>query len=67
MMPKETGGSREEADAFYAKGQSMLRTLGLERYEKNLRKGMITDATLPLLTDRRVLSSMLLLQFGSCG
>ncbi|CAA7400741.1 unnamed protein product [Spirodela intermedia] len=51
MMPKETGGSREEADAFFEKGQSMLRTLGLERYEKNLRKGMITDATLPLLTD----------------
>ncbi|CAA6664197.1 unnamed protein product [Spirodela intermedia] len=47
MMPKETGGSREEADAFFEKGQSMLRTLGLERYEKNLRKGMITDATLP--------------------
>ncbi|XP_078441397.1 chloroplastic import inner membrane translocase subunit HP30-2-like [Wolffia australiana] len=51
MMPKESGSSKEEDDPFYAKGCGMLRTLGLERYEKNLKKGSLTDASLPFLTD----------------
>jgi hypothetical protein len=32
----------------------MLQELGLEKYEKNFKKGLLTDHTLPLLTDRYV-------------
>lgn len=38
-------------DLFYANGKTMLRTLGLERYEKNFKKGLLTDNTLSLLSD----------------
>nr|DAD30191.1 TPA_asm: hypothetical protein HUJ06_031659 [Nelumbo nucifera] len=38
-------------DAFYNKTRSMLITLGLQSYEKNFKKGLLTDSTLPLLTD----------------
>lgn len=30
----------------------MLNNLGLQTYEKNFKKGLLTDSTLPLLTDR---------------
>jgi hypothetical protein len=30
----------------------MLHQLGLEKYEKNFKKGLLNDQTLPLLTDR---------------
>lgn len=30
----------------------MLLKLGLEKYEKNFKKGLLADPTLPLLTDR---------------
>jgi hypothetical protein len=30
----------------------MLQSLGLQNYEKNFKKGLLTDQTLPLLTDR---------------
>ena len=40
---------------FYNKTKSMLHNLGLQNYEKNFRKGLLTDSTLPLLTDRQVL------------
>ena len=53
-MPNKESGRIEDGDVFYAKGRSMLRTLGLDKYEKNLRDGSISDATLPLLTDRQV-------------
>lgn len=36
---------------YYAKTSSMLQNLGLEKYEKNFKKGLLTDHTLPLLTD----------------
>ncbi|XP_019149788.1 PREDICTED: uncharacterized protein LOC109146571 [Ipomoea nil] len=38
-------------DIHYVKTRSMLTSLGLERYEKNFKKGMLTDSTLPLLND----------------
>lgn len=42
-------------DLFYSKASSMLTSLGLERYQKNFKRGLLTDTTLPLLTDRQVL------------
>lgn len=38
-------------DMYYAKTRSMLYNLGLQNYEKNFKKGLLTDTTLPLLTD----------------
>ncbi|KAL7106752.1 hypothetical protein ACP275_06G012600 [Erythranthe tilingii] len=38
-------------DMYYAKGRSLLSNLGLQNYEKNFKKGLLTDTTLPLLTD----------------
>lgn len=42
-------------DIYYAKARSMLDNLGLQNYEKNFKKGLLTDNTLPLLNDRQVL------------
>lgn len=39
-------------DIHYSKTRSMLNNLGLQNYEKNFKKGLLTDKTLPLLTDR---------------
>ncbi|KAL2921582.1 Chloroplastic import inner membrane translocase subunit HP30-2 [Bienertia sinuspersici] len=41
----------QEDDPFYAKTRSMLVNLGLQSYEKNFKKGMLNDRTLPLLND----------------
>ncbi|GFQ02158.1 hypothetical protein PHJA_002359700 [Phtheirospermum japonicum] len=38
-------------DVYYAKTRSMLSNLGLTNYEKNFKRGLLTDTTLPLLTD----------------
>ncbi|KAF7830823.1 chloroplastic import inner membrane translocase subunit HP30-2-like [Senna tora] len=38
-------------DTHYAKTRYMLHNLGLQSYEKNFKKGLLTDNTLPLLTD----------------
>ncbi|KAM0071039.1 putative sterile alpha motif domain, mitochondrial import inner membrane translocase subunit TIM22 [Helianthus debilis subsp. tardiflorus] len=38
-------------DVLYSETRSMLSRLGLESYEKNFKKGLLTDRTLPLLTD----------------
>ncbi|XP_023549603.1 uncharacterized protein LOC111808056 [Cucurbita pepo subsp. pepo] len=38
-------------DVHYAKTRSMLNNLGLQGYEKNFKKGLLSDSTLPLLTD----------------
>ncbi|XP_010519579.1 PREDICTED: uncharacterized protein LOC104798993 [Tarenaya hassleriana] len=38
-------------DPYYTRARSMLLKLGLEKYEKNFKKGLLTDSTLPLLTD----------------
>jgi hypothetical protein len=41
-------------DINYAKTRSMLNNLGLQNYEKNFKKGLLSDNTLPLLNDRLV-------------
>jgi len=46
------GGKGGEVDAAYFRTDQMLDTLGLIKYKKNFRKGMLSDTTLPLLTDR---------------
>lgn len=38
-------------DVCYVKTRSMLSNLGLQNYEKNFKKGLLNDSTLPLLTD----------------
>ncbi|GAB4858647.1 hypothetical protein Ancab_010120 [Ancistrocladus abbreviatus] len=38
-------------DVLYSKTRSMLTSLGLQNYEKNFKRGLLTDSTLPLLTD----------------
>ncbi|KAG8381636.1 hypothetical protein BUALT_Bualt06G0142200 [Buddleja alternifolia] len=38
-------------DLYYVKTRSMLSSLGLQNYEKNFKKGLLNDNTLPLLTD----------------
>ncbi|KAG6523558.1 hypothetical protein ZIOFF_013419 [Zingiber officinale] len=38
-------------DMFYSRTKGMLTCLGLQNYEKNFKKGIFNDATLPLLTD----------------
>ncbi|GAV79164.1 SAM_1 domain-containing protein/Tim17 domain-containing protein [Cephalotus follicularis] len=38
-------------DMYYDRTRSMLSNLGLQNYEKNFKKGLLTDSTLPLLTD----------------
>ncbi|KAF3485908.1 hypothetical protein F2Q69_00055706 [Brassica cretica] len=51
---KETIKSRNAQDALYTEARAMLSMLGLEEYEKNFKKGDLTDPTLPLLTDREL-------------
>ncbi|KAK2634939.1 hypothetical protein Ddye_029731 [Dipteronia dyeriana] len=38
-------------DVNYLRTRGMLYNLGLQNYEKNFKKGLLTDVTLPLLTD----------------
>lgn len=38
-------------DSSYTKTRNILSDLGLEKYEKNFKKGLLTDQTLPLLND----------------
>lgn len=38
-------------DVLYNKTRGMLSSLGLHSYEKNFKRGLLTDTTLPLLTD----------------
>lgn len=38
-------------DIYYSRGRNMLKQLGLQNYEKNFKKGLLTDQTLPLLND----------------
>ncbi|KAK3042813.1 hypothetical protein RJ639_001086 [Escallonia herrerae] len=47
-------------DVLYSKTRFMLSSLGLQNYEKNFKKGLLTDSTLPLLTDRQVLCCTLM-------
>lgn len=48
-------------DMFYEKTRSMLTNLGLQNYEKNFKRGLLTDNTLPLLNDRQVIRFPLIL------
>lgn len=41
-----------DKDLYYSKTRSMLSNLGLDRYEANFKRGLLTDYTLPLLNDR---------------
>lgn len=41
----------QSEDTYYSRGRSMLQKLGLQNYEKNFKKGLLTDQTLALLTD----------------
>ncbi|KAK9071682.1 hypothetical protein SSX86_008111 [Deinandra increscens subsp. villosa] len=43
-------------DVLYNKTKGMLSSLGLHNYEKNFKSGLLTDTTLPLLTDRQLLT-----------
>merc|ERR1711981_257280 len=45
------GASGAKADAAYFRTDQMLDTLGLVQYRKNFRRGLLSDSTLPLLTD----------------
>lgn len=47
-------------DMYYSRTRSMLNSLGLQNYEKNFKKGLLTDNTLPLLTDRQVIGDFIL-------
>ncbi|KAF2552021.1 hypothetical protein F2Q68_00036217, partial [Brassica cretica] len=47
----QTTKPRNAQDAFYIETKAMLSKLGLEEYEKNFKKGHLSDFTLPLLTD----------------
>ncbi|KAG8064417.1 hypothetical protein GUJ93_ZPchr0004g38234 [Zizania palustris] len=38
-------------DVYYSRGRNLLKKLGLQNYEKNFKKGLLTDQTLPLLND----------------
>ncbi|KAI3838262.1 hypothetical protein MKW92_019733 [Papaver armeniacum] len=40
----------------YTRTRCMLSNLGLQNYEENFKKGLLTDITIPLLTDRQLLS-----------
>eukprot|EP00271_Cylindrocystis_brebissonii_P009321 TRINITY_DN24060_c0_g1_i1.p1 TRINITY_DN24060_c0_g1~~TRINITY_DN24060_c0_g1_i1.p1 ORF type:complete len:238 (+),score=52.96 TRINITY_DN24060_c0_g1_i1:144-857(+) len=46
------GGASQEEDRSYFHTKGMLGRLGLTKYEKNFKKGMLNDRTLPLLNDR---------------
>lgn len=47
-------------DINYAKTRSLLIGLGFQKYEKNFKKGLLNDQTLPLLTDRQEIFLFLL-------
>mmetsp|Transcript_6330 Transcript_6330/g.21197 ORF Transcript_6330/g.21197 Transcript_6330/m.21197 type:complete len:251 (-) Transcript_6330:350-1102(-) len=44
-------GGKPEEDVLYSRTKGMLSTLGLEKYEKNFRKGNLNDSTLGLLNE----------------
>ena len=46
-------GQKQEEELAYMHTRGMLVSLGLQEYEKNFKKGLLNDATLPLLTDRQ--------------
>uniref|UniRef100_A0A0D9VGJ3 SAM domain-containing protein n=1 Tax=Leersia perrieri TaxID=77586 RepID=A0A0D9VGJ3_9ORYZ len=57
----------QSEDPYYYRARSMLQKLGLEKYEKNFKKGLLTDQTLPLLTDRQVVASIVIYTISEDG
>lgn len=55
MQLMEKFSQPQAEDTNYAKTRFMLTNLGLQNYEKNFKKGLLTDSTLSLLNDRQVL------------
>eukprot|EP00245_Coleochaete_scutata_P018571 TRINITY_DN9740_c0_g1_i1.p2 TRINITY_DN9740_c0_g1~~TRINITY_DN9740_c0_g1_i1.p2 ORF type:complete len:233 (+),score=56.74 TRINITY_DN9740_c0_g1_i1:144-842(+) len=51
VLGDKFGGKPPADDPQYYQTKGMLRQLGLQKYEKNFRKGYLNDATLPLLND----------------
>mmetsp|Transcript_3109 Transcript_3109/g.9222 ORF Transcript_3109/g.9222 Transcript_3109/m.9222 type:complete len:265 (+) Transcript_3109:82-876(+) len=51
QFSKGKKGDGAAVDAAYFRTDQMLDTLGLVKYKKNFRRGMLSDTTLPLLTD----------------
>lgn len=47
----QTFAQRPTEDPYYRQTRSMLSNLGLQRYEKNFKRGLLCDKTLPLLRD----------------
>eukprot|EP00884_Botryococcus_braunii_P014099 jgi/Botrbrau1/22690/Bobra.0132s0031.1 len=45
------GGNQKSKVEEYARARYMLQTLGLQKYEKNLQKGLLTDPTIMLWND----------------
>ncbi|CAI7840305.1 unnamed protein product, partial [Closterium sp. NIES-54] len=50
-MGKAFQGEGDAAPSEYLESKAMLQELGLGKYEKNFKKGLLTDRTLPLLND----------------
>ncbi|MCL7034670.1 hypothetical protein MKW94_014965 [Papaver nudicaule] len=47
----ELGQKTSQMPGEYTKTRCMLSNLGLQNYEKNFKEGLLTDITIPLLTD----------------
>ncbi|RZC76676.1 hypothetical protein C5167_000822 [Papaver somniferum] len=52
----QLGQKTSQLPGEYTRTRCMLSNLGLQNYEENFKKGLLTDITMPLLTDRQVLS-----------
>lgn len=46
--------AKQVEDPNFLRTKNMLKDLGLEKYSKNFKKGLLNDQTLPLLNDRQV-------------
>ncbi|CAI7784823.1 unnamed protein product, partial [Closterium sp. NIES-54] len=51
QLGKAFQGEGDAAPSEYLESKAMLQELGLGKYEKNFKKGLLTDRTLPLLND----------------
>ncbi|MCL7032652.1 hypothetical protein MKW94_021880 [Papaver nudicaule] len=51
----QLGQKTSQSPGDYARTRCMLSDLGLQNYERNFKKGFLTDITMHLLTDRQVL------------
>ncbi|CAI5490319.1 unnamed protein product [Closterium sp. Naga37s-1] len=51
QLGKAFSGEGDAVPSEYVESKAMLQELGLGKYEKNFKKGLLTDRTLPLLND----------------